>query len=339
MKIQHAFKSLVIGAFILGLSFALHTSWAKTTSSPIAVNQETTTKAEEVEETQSVESEVTSKGNEEVAKKRQALVKEALTALSETKKALKALEDERPKDALTALAEVTGQLEIIVSRDPKLAFVPIDVEVTSHDIYADLDTINRAKEQAEEFLENGDIQKARVLLSGLASELVMSTISLPLATYPDAIKAVVPLIDEGKIEEAKEALQAALQTLVVTNKLAIPLPVLRAEAMIHQAEELAQDIETPEIATDTKNLEETNDSAAENENVQKEEILAQLQNARQQLQMAEALGYGIKEDRYQEFENTIETLEAKVRDKESTSSIFASLKQSLSQFKEFLFDG
>ncbi len=337
MKIQHAFKSLVIGAFILGLSFAVHTSWAKTTSSPIAVNQETTTKAEE--ETQSVESEVTSKGNEEVAKKRQALVKEALTALSETKKALKALEDERPKDALTALAEVTGQLEIIVSRDPKLAFVPIDIDVTSHDIYADLDTINRAKEQAEEFLKNGDIQKARVLLSGLASELVMSTISLPLATYPDAIKAVVPLIDKGKIEEAKEALQAALQTLVVTNKLAIPLPVLRAEAMIHQAEELAQDIETPEIATDTKNLEETNDSAAENENVQKEEILAQLQNARQQLQMAEALGYGIKEDRYQEFENTIETLEAKVRDKESTSSIFASLKQSLSQFKEFLFDG
>lgn len=71
-----------------------------------------------------------SKGQEEVANKRKALVKEAIAALSETKKALKALEDNKPNEALTALAEVTGQLEIVVSRDPKMAFVAIDVEVT-----------------------------------------------------------------------------------------------------------------------------------------------------------------------------------------------------------------
>lgn len=138
---------------------------------------------------------------------------------------------------------MTGQLEIILSRDPHLVFVPIDVEVTSHDIYADLDTINTTKERAEQFLENGDLQQARVLLSDLASELVMNTISLPLATYPDAIKAIVALIDQGKIEEAKKGLQAALQTVVVTNKLVVPLPILRAETFIIQAEELATTLE------------------------------------------------------------------------------------------------
>ncbi|MDT3779143.1 YfdX family protein [Nitrospira sp. MA-1] len=134
------------------------------------------------------------------------MVKEALNALSETKKALKSLEDGNTKDALAALAEVTGQLEIVISRDPDLAFVPVDVEVTTSDIYADLDSIKKANEQAEDFLQNGEVQQARVLLSGLASELVLTRVSLPLATYPDAIRAVAPLIDQGKIEEAKAAL-------------------------------------------------------------------------------------------------------------------------------------
>ncbi len=39
MKIQHAFKDLVIGTCIFGLSLALHTLWAKTTSSSISVNK------------------------------------------------------------------------------------------------------------------------------------------------------------------------------------------------------------------------------------------------------------------------------------------------------------
>ena len=35
---------------------------------------------------------------------------------------------------------------------------------------------------------------------------------IPLATYPAAIKAVAPLIDAGHMEEAKAALEAALNT-------------------------------------------------------------------------------------------------------------------------------
>ena len=279
------------------------------------------------------------KEREEIANKRKALVKEALTALSETKKALKALEDSRPKDALTALAEVTGQLEIIVSRDPKLAFVPIDVEVTSTDVYADVDTINKVKKQAEDLLQDGDVQQARILLSGLASEMVINTISLPLATYPDAIKAVAPLIDQGKIEEATDALQAALQTLVVTNTLTVPLPILRAETLLTRADELAQEMENPELRDPSK-FGETNESDQSNNPIaQKERILANLQEARQQLKIAEALGYGIKEDRYEEFEKSIEDIEKKVGAKESTKGVFGTLKQSLSDFKQFLFDG
>ncbi len=335
MNAQHVIKGIIMGGLVLALSLGFHT-WAKETSTAISANSETSQPADN---SGSVESEVTSQGQEEVTKKRKALVKEAITALSETKNALKALEDNRPKDALKALAEVTGQLEIVLSRDPHLAFVPIDVEVTSHDIYADLQTINNVKEHAEQLLENGDVQQARGLLSGLASELVMNTISLPLATYPDAIKAVVPLIDQGKIEEAKNALQGALQTVVVSNKLVVPLPILRAESLLNQADELAHNMEHPEDKEASKGGEGDITEPPQDPAAQKEEVLAKLENARKQLKMAEALGYGINEERYEEFEKNIETLETQVRGKESTTGVFASLKQSLSQFKQFLFEG
>jgi hypothetical protein len=46
--------------------------------------------------------------------------------------------------------------------------------------------------------------------------------SIPLATYPSAITAITPLIDGGRIEEAKAGLRAALNTLGVTTE-AMPL--------------------------------------------------------------------------------------------------------------------
>ncbi len=333
MKRQSLLKIILMGLLALGVCTGPY-AWANDSSeTPKHASSE-----KQGEGTTSVESDVATKEQEEVATKRKALVKEALAALAESKKALKALEDNRPKDALTALAEVTGQLEIIISRDPKLAFVPIDVQVTSSDIYADLESIKLARNRAEELLEDGQVQKARVQLSGLASEMVIRTISLPLATYPDAIKAVVPLIDAGKIEEAKTALQDALQTFVVTNKQIIPLPILRAEALVKKAEKLAKKMETPELK-DAKNAVETSDSEKMHEEIsQKDQILEDLQKARHQLQMAEALGYGLEEDRYQEFQKNIETIEKKVRGKESTQGVFASLQHSLSEFKQFLFD-
>ena len=333
MNLHHPIKSQIIGALVLGLSLGQHL-WANEPTKKQITNG--STKHEEV--ASSVQSEVESTGKEEVVKKRKALVKEALNALSGTKKALKALEDGNTKDALAALAEVTGQLEIIISRDPHLAFVPVDVEVTSTDIYADLDSIKKAKDQVEDFLGNGEVQQARVLLSGLASELVVSTISLPLATYPDAVKAVVPLIDQGQIEKAKAALQSILQTLVVTNERVVPLPILRAEAFIKKADDLAKQIETLALKNATKRDDKDEAKKLENGKFQKEQVLEQLQNARRQLKMAEALGYGLKEDRYKEFHESIEAIEEKVHGEESPQGVFASLKRSLSQFEQFLFE-
>ncbi|HSQ91018.1 MAG TPA: YfdX family protein, partial [Nitrospiraceae bacterium] len=240
--------------------------------------------------------------------KRKKLVADATAALAETHKALKALENKKNDAALKALAEVMGKLDLIVARDPKLAQVPVETEVVTYDLLTDLDTIKKITKDAKAYLNNGEIQKARPLVANLASEIQYRTHHIPLATYPTAIKAIAPLIDAGKIDEAKASLQATLNTLVVTTDDVIPLPKLRAEHLLKQAQELT---------------EKKDRSKEENDKLAK-----QLQAAREQLQMAELLGYGKKTDFTALYEQ-ISEIENKSAGGKSGTGWFDKLKQQL----------
>jgi YfdX protein len=77
------------------------------------------------------------------------------------------------------------------------------VDVIAHDIYSSLDAIKRAKDEAEDLLDDDKVQKARPLIEALASEIVIRTTNLPLGTYPGAIKAVAPLIDRRRHGSAR----------------------------------------------------------------------------------------------------------------------------------------
>lgn len=74
-----------------------------------------------------------------------------------------------------------------------------------------MDSIKKAVKEAEDYLEEGKVQDARTLISGLMSQIDIRVTSISLATYPAAIKAVTPLIDQGKIDEAKAALEGELR--------------------------------------------------------------------------------------------------------------------------------
>lgn len=239
---------------------------------------------------------------------RKQTIDEAVTALANTKKALAALDANDSAGALTALAEVTGKLEIILARNPQLALAPVDVQTIVHDIFAGTDTIEALLDEAEHALKHGEVQKARHLLSGLASEAVIRITNLPLATYPDAIKAVAPLIDQGKIEEAKAALQAVLATQVISN-LTIPLPVERARAMLKEAEPLAEKSERS--AEDDKGLGDL------------------LTEAKQQLEMAELLGYGRKKEDFEAIYAQIKEVQGKIKAGKSGKGFFDGIQASL----------
>jgi hypothetical protein len=243
------------------------------------------------------------------AEKRREIIQDAVDALRETENALKALEQNRNADALKALANASGKLELVLARDRSLALAPVDVGFRIVDVYTSPDTVKEAVSRAANLLEDGMVQSARSLIGDLASELVVSVTNLPLATYPDAIKAVTPMIDAGKIAEAKAALEVALGTLVVVDTI-VPLPPMRAAILLEDAEMLAK---------------KANRTADENRR-----LAEHLSAARAQLELGEALGYGDK-SAFADFYEELDEIEEKTADGGAGEGFFDRIKNSMSR--------
>jgi len=256
-----------------------------------------------------VQQEVEQQSSDKISEKRKLVKAEAMAVLEESQKALKALEAKETAAAIASLEKVTGKLQILLARDPSMALAPVNVEVMTYDLLASPDAVKAMIYDAENALEDGDIPKARRLVSNLASEIQYRALNIPLATYPQAIKAVIPLIDDGKIEEARESLQLALNTLVVTTDEIIPLPKLRAEHYLKNAEALA----------------ETKDRTQKDNQT----LTELLQRAREQLEIAELLGYG-KKDSFESLHEQLKLLEEKTSGGKSGIGWFDKIKRQVS---------
>ena len=206
---------------------------------------------------------------------RRELLQDAVTALQETNNALTAIDKNMKKEAIAALERATGKLEILLARTPTMALAPVDVTAATYDVLGDVKAVEKLREEAEKAIEQGRLQDARRLIGGLASETVVSTSYLPLATYPAAIKSSAALLAQDKPKEAKVVLQTALSTIVVRDAVA-PLPLVRAQAAIGQARSLS---EKP--------------GRTEAENARLRSLLTK---AREQVRFGQALGYATKKD-------------------------------------------
>ncbi len=262
-----------------------------------------------------IEKKVKAEGAAKADIQRQKIFQDAVVALRETQNAIVALDKKDKEKALAALEKAIGKLELVLARDPNLALAPVDVTTQTLDIYADVASVRKAVKEAITLLKKGRIQDARALVSGLASEIVIEVLNIPLATYPDAIRAVVPLIEAGKFKEAKEALVTALNTLVVTRHI-IPLPIVRAEQMLKRAEALA------EKANRTK--------------AEEKELASILKAVRRELKFAEALGYG-KEGDFKPFYEELNKIAKKTHGGGHGKGFFDVLKKALADFRAKLY--
>ena len=260
--------------------------------------------------TESVQEEVDNEASSKADERREKILADAGAAIDETKKALQALAENNSREALAALERATGKLELILARDPGLSLAPVDVRVVTYDLLANPDTVKAVIHDAENYLEAGEIQKARPLVANLASEIVIRSSNIPLASYPAAIKAVTPLIDAGRLDEARAGLQAALNTLVVTTDEVIPLPILRAQQLLENAEALAENEQR---------------SAQDNEN-----LAEMLMAARTQLSMAELLGYGSKQS-FKPMYEQLDMIEARTAGGKGGKGWFERIKQQVSE--------
>jgi hypothetical protein len=242
--------------------------------------------------------------------KRKTLMADATTAIQETQEALKHLDEGNATEALAALERATGKLDIILARDAKLDLAPAGISVVTYDVQGGLDAVKKVRDQAEALIEEGRLQEARRLLKNLASETVISVTNIPLATYPDAIKASVKLIDENKKDDAKRLLQTALSTQVVTETI-IPLPVTKAQESLRTAETLAE------------KKDRTKDD--------NEHLKTAMDEARGQLEFAQALGYGAKKD-FDKMYHQLAEIQEKTADNKFGTGLFAKIKASIAEF-------
>jgi hypothetical protein len=165
-----------------------------------------------------------------VADKNQQVVSEARESVLGTQRALLALENKDSKTALSILQTVSKNLDGVLSKNPALSLLIADVDINVFDYKGDEKSLKDSVKQADDLLDSGKLQGARAILANLASEMRITTISIPLGT----IKKAIDQIGAGKPDLASQSLEEVLDSLVETSEL-LALPVLRAESLLTKA--------------------------------------------------------------------------------------------------------
>lgn len=168
----------------------------------------------------------------------------------------------------------------------------------------DLKQIDQTVQLATDATKDKDLPAARVLLASVISELRIRTTSLPLATYPEALKRAAQLLDQGKNRDAGDVLLTALNTLVIVDHV-LPLPLVLAQAAIDDANSQRQN---------------------------KELVLTLLEAAKNEIIRSRHLGYLGEDAEYKALDDEISSLESAVKGTGNTTSLFAQLRERIAAF-------
>jgi ribonuclease HII len=236
------------------------------------------------------------------------LIKEALSSLELSAKALKELNKNKVDDAKKSIELALGKLESILAAKDTPKLLPIENRIVIKNFIGGADDVTAALKSVEELMDKGKIQEAGELLYSLQSEIDMTVISLPLATYPDALKLASKYIIEKNPEKAKEILTLALSTFSEVEQI-IPIPLINTVDLVAIASDIAKE--------------------------NKEQALKHLALANDELNKAEKLGYVSKSTTtYKQLHKLIENVEKEVKGPNKAEKLFKELGEKLKEFKE-----
>jgi hypothetical protein len=234
------------------------------------------------------------------------LDRDAIAAIAETQKAIDAIASNKSDQALAAIERATGKINILLARNTAIALIPVSADVDVIDAAPhDIKLIKVLGQHASAAVVAKDYPAARVLLDALTSEIRVRTYDLPLATYPEALKAAARLLDQKKPQDANDVLLTALNTLLVVDRVT-PLPLVIAREAINVAKAQSQ--------TD-KAIAQTLVETAKNE-----------------VERSKELGYAPKAPEYQALNSDISSLEKQLKGNSDAGSMFAKLEDKLSAF-------
>lgn len=113
------------------------------------------------------------------------------------KQAIALQENGYNKAAIKKLKEADGKHEIAIAADPELKLNPVAANVSVFVPVTTPETVKAERGAVDDLLETGDIRGARARLNMLRNNIVNSYVSLPVETYPDAIKRAVSEITQN----------------------------------------------------------------------------------------------------------------------------------------------
>jgi hypothetical protein len=239
------------------------------------------------------------------------LVKEALSSLKLSTKALVELNNNNTKEAKKDIDLSLGKLESILSAKDAPKLLPIDQRVVVKNFIGSSKDVEASVEEVKKLLDDGKVQEAAEILYSLQSEIEVTVVSLPLVTYPDALKLASKYILQNKPQKAKDVLEVALSTFSETTEI-IPIPLVNTLRLVEVASDIAKE--------------------------DKKQALKYLESASEELDKAEKMGYVSKSTTtYKELHRLIRGVEKEVKGPNKAQKLFKELSEKISEFKDKIF--
>lgn len=239
------------------------------------------------------------------------LVTEAINSLKDAHDALVALEKKDEDLATKKLESALGKLEVILASNKVPELLPIDSMIRVNEYIGTSKEIDTTLNAVRVLLNKNKVQEARALMLPLQSEIDITTVSLPLGSYPDVLKLAAKYVHSHEVEKAKEVLAIALSTFTSVTEI-VPIHLLKATALIAASATIAKE--------------------------DKSRALAYLDGASESLKVAHKLGYVSKsETTYKMLQEQIEAVQKEIKGPNKAEKLFETLKTSLKEFKEKVF--
>ena len=239
------------------------------------------------------------------------LVKEAVNSLKDAHEALVLLEKKDKENAVKKLESALGKLEVILASKKVPEQLPIDSVVRIKEYVGTSKDIDTAVNMARTLLNKNKVQEARTVLMPLVSQIDVTTVSLPLGSYPDALKLAAKYVHSDELEKAKEVLGIALSTFASVTEV-VPIPLIKASDLIAASSVIAKE--------------------------DKNRALRYLDAASESLKVAHKLGYVSKSTTtYKVLQEQIEAVQKEIKGPNKAEKLFETLKASLKEFKEKVF--
>ncbi len=235
------------------------------------------------------------------------LVKEAIESLNFAQNAVIALEHKDKKAATENLEKAIGKLEVIMAAKNAPKLLPINNVIRVQEFVGTAKDVEKSVKMVKDLLDAGKVQEARALIAPLASEIDITVVNLPLASYPDALKLAASYVHDGKLEKAKEVLYIALSTFTEVTEV-VPIPLLESADLIAAASRVAKE--------------------------DKAKALKYLEAASDALDVAEKLGYVSESTTtYKMLHDQIKAVEKEIKGKNKAEKLFEELAAKLKEFK------